>query len=69
MMGVTPPFVLGFLAHQPQSTIFSDFSSGNQIMPYIIFGLVMNLVLSLIFFLFAYQRFYRNSGRVHNLKE
>lgn len=67
MISMTPPVVLGFLAHHPHSKDFSDINTGNEFMVYIVMGLAINLGLSLLFFLFAQHRFYRNSGRVHNL--
>lgn len=68
MLGMTPPFVFGFLAHHPHSMDFSDLNAGNEIMPYVITGMVINAGLSALFFLLAQQRFYLNTGRVHNLK-
>lgn len=67
LIGMTPPFVLFSFAYPVPGIGHDEFMSMGQFHHFAWIGLFLNVLLTLLFLALAQQRFYLNTGRIHNL--
>lgn len=67
LIGMTPPFVLFSFAYPINGFGHDEFMSIGQFQRFAWIGLFLNALLTLLFLALAQQRFYLNTGRIHNL--
>lgn len=67
LIGMTPPFVLFSFAYPITGFGHDEFMSMGQFQRFAWIGLFLNVLLTLLFLALAQQRFYLNTGRIHNL--
>ncbi|MFT3882034.1 MAG: ABC transporter permease subunit [Gemmatales bacterium] len=67
LFGMTPPFVLFSFAYPITGFVRDEFMSMGHFQRFAWIGLFLNALLTLLFLALAQQRFYLNTGRIHNL--